>query len=68
MSKIKYVDDNMRVNPIKVIFTALFKLDLRRTMIIVGHKKNGELYVASSDSGKNANSVLTKAIRFLKIG
>lgn len=68
MSKIKYVEDNMRVNPLKVIFLALFKLDLRRTMVITGHKKDGTLYVASSDSGKNANSVLTKAIRFLKIG
>jgi hypothetical protein len=66
--KAEYITSNMRINPMRVIGHFLFSADLRKPVVVVGTDKKGELYVASSHDGKAANSLMTKAIRFIKKG
>lgn len=66
--KATYIKENMHVAPHRVWYGAMRGLDWRQPIVIVGRKKNGDLYVASTDSGKLANSLLSKAMNFLKIG
>jgi hypothetical protein len=66
--KAVYIKENMHVAPHRVWYNAMRGLDWRQPIVIVGRKKNGELYVASTDSGKLANSLLAKAMNFLKLG
>lgn len=66
--KAVYIEENMHVKPTRVWYEAMRGLDWRQPIVIVGRKKNGDLYVASTDSGQLANSLLAKAMNFLKIG
>lgn len=61
-----YIEENMHVTPIRVLMSAITKLDLRQPIVIVGRQKNNELFVASTDSGQLANSLLAKAMNFIR--
>ena len=37
-------------------------------LVVAGYDSDGKLYVASTVGGKATNSVLTNAIRYIKIG
>jgi len=67
--KAKYIEENMHVAPYRVWYSAMQKLDWKQPIVIVGRQKgSNDLYVASTDNGKLANSLLAKAMNFLKIG
>lgn len=66
--KAVYIKENMHVAPYRVWYNAMRGIDWKQPIVIVGRQKNGELYVASTDSGKLANSLLAKAMNFLKVG
>ncbi len=67
--KIEYVTDNMKISKMKVLMGALRLLDADQPIVVVGRQKGtSELYVASTDSAKTANSLMTKAMNFLRIG
>jgi hypothetical protein len=66
--KAVYIKENMHVRPYRVWYDAMKDIDWKQPIVIVGRQKNGELYVASTDSGKLANSLLAKAMNFLKVG
>ena len=67
--KAVYVEENMHVAPYKVWYAAMRNIDWKQPIVIVGRQKGtNELYVASSDSAKLANSLMAKATNFLKIG
>lgn len=64
-----YIKENMHVPIYKVLWGAFRNLDFKQPIVVVGREKGtGDLYVASSDSGKIANALLAKAMNFMKIG
>lgn len=66
--KAKYVEENMHVPAFRVWYHAMRGIDWKQPIVIVGREKGtNELYVASTDSGKLANSLLAKAMDFIKI-
>lgn len=66
--KVTYIQENMHVSPFRVLWNFIRAVDFRQPLVVVGRTDKGELYVASTDSGQTTNSLLTKAIRFIKIG
>lgn len=66
--KAVYIEENMHVAPHRVWYNAMRGLDWKQPIVIVGRQKNGDLYVAGTDSGKMTNSLLSKAMNFLKVG
>ena len=66
--KAVYIEENMHVAPHRVWYNAMKSIDWRQPIVIVGRQKNGDLYVASTDNGKFANSLMSKAMNFLKTG
>ena len=67
--KAKYIEENMNVPAHRVWYNAMRKVDWRQPIVIVGRQKGtNDLFVASTDSGQFANSLLAKAMNFLKIG
>ncbi len=67
--KVKYIEENMHVPPYKVWYGAMRNIDWKQPIVIVGREKGtNELYVAATDSAKLTNSLMAKAMSFLKIG
>lgn len=67
--KANYIQENMHVPAFRVWYNAMKKIDWKQPIVLVGREKGtNELYVASTDSGKLANSLLAKAMNFIKIG
>lgn len=67
--KATYVEENMHVAPYRVWYNAMKSMDWKQPIVVIGRQKGtNELYVASTDSAKLANSLMTKATNFLKIG
>lgn len=67
--KANYIEENMHVRPYRVWYNAMQKIDWKQPIVIIGRKKGtNELFVASTDSGKLANSLMAKAMNFLKLG
>lgn len=67
--KANYIEENMHVRPYRVWYNAMRDIDWKQPIVIVGRQKGtNELFVASTDSGKLANSLLAKAMNFIKIG
>ena len=65
--KVNYIEENMHVPAFRVWYNAMKGIDWKQPIVIVGRRKGtSELYVASTDSGKTANSLLAKAMNFLK--
>lgn len=66
--KANYIVENMHVPAYRVWYNSMKQIDWRQPIVIVGRTKGtSELYVASTDSGKLANSLLAKAMDFIKI-
>lgn len=64
-----YIEENMHVSPLRVLYFVITRVDLRQPVVVVGRAKGtNELYVASTDSAQLANSLLAKAMNFLKVG
>lgn len=62
-----YIEENMHIAPYRVWYNAMKKVDWRQPVVIVGRKKKtNELFVASTDSGQLANSLLSKAMNFIR--
>lgn len=67
-SKRTYIEENMHVPAYRVWYHAMKQIDWRQPVVIVGRTKGtNELYVASTDSGKLANSLLAKAMDFIRV-
>lgn len=67
--KARYIEENMHIAPHRVWYGAMRKLDWRQPIVIVGREKgSNNLFVSSTDSGKLANSLLAKAMNFIKLG
>lgn len=67
--KASYIEENMHVAPYRVWYNSMRNIDWKQPIVIVGREKGtNELFVASTDSGKLANSLLAKAMSFIKIG
>lgn len=64
----KYIEENMHVNPTRMFWNAIRKLDFKQPIVIVGRDSNSDLFVSSTDSGQLANSILAKAMNFIKNG
>lgn len=65
--KVKYINENMHVPAYQVWYNAMKAIDWKQPIVLIGRTKNGDLFVSSTDSGKIANSLLAKAMNFLKI-
>ena len=67
--KANYIKENMHVPAFRVWYGAMKEIDWKQPIVVVGRKKGtNELYVASTDSGRFANSLMAKAMNFLKLG
>lgn len=66
--KTNYVKENMHVAPHRVWYYAMKNIDWRQPIVIIGREKGtNQLYVASTDNGKMANSLMAKAMAWLKV-
>jgi hypothetical protein len=67
--KANYIKENMHVAPYRVWYNAMKSIDWKQPIVVVGRKKGtSDLYVASTDSGQIANSLMAKAMNFIKLG
>ncbi len=67
--KAKYIEENMHTGSTRIWYEAMKSIDWKQPVAIVGYKKGtSDIFVASTDSGQITNSLLAKAMNFLKIG
>ncbi len=66
--KATYREDLMGARPTRVWYDAMAKIDWSQPVVIAGRKKGtDELFITSTSNGQATNSLLAKAMSFLKI-